>query len=186
MTLTRAIVVPCTEHDDPTFIEIVERIINRLVASERPRDVYLVQIDNWFGKRWRGWPAGLASMVWCKMFDSLRLPPFHPHRVLSQCRHQQLDPDQENYSEAQPVDLHQWYRERHRGIRDFSRSGLFVWFSSNTNRNDRASLMAYHIDNDQEKNWYAEFIKRKRWKLGLAEGIANEQVQRLIRPEHVV
>jgi hypothetical protein len=38
--------------DEPAFLAVMDRIIGALTVRERPGDVYLVDIDNWFDCKW--------------------------------------------------------------------------------------------------------------------------------------
>jgi hypothetical protein len=44
-----------TEHDDPGFLALTQRIVNGAIAILRVHEVYLVQVDNWFDHKWLGW-----------------------------------------------------------------------------------------------------------------------------------
>jgi hypothetical protein len=47
-----------SENDDLAYLHLAQRIVNGAVATLQMREVYLVQIDNWFDHKWLGFGAG--------------------------------------------------------------------------------------------------------------------------------
>ena len=185
--------VPESEDDDPAFVALISRVLTGTVRRYEPENIYLVQIDNWFGPRWKGWPAGLGSLGGFRhWFRSLRIPPFHPHRVKRQLLFQRVDSDSPRYSEKEVESLHFEYaakpmiNARHRALRDVIGSGICLWYSSNTSNVDRASLMLYRTEDEGELAWYAGFLRHGEWKIELAKGISPEQVSQLASPDEPI
>src|SRR4051812_10758479 len=82
--------------DDPAFLAVIDQILLAPVRRDRPDDVYLVHLDNWFGPKWlrysgRGvvaFPYGYAANIVVALDDhhqdQLTFPPFTRNRVVAQ------------------------------------------------------------------------------------------------------
>ena len=130
------------EHDDLTFVSLARRILNGAVAALQMREVYLVQIDNWFGDKWLGWWSRWRN----KKLETLRVPPFNPNRV---CLEEHFIWDAEtatwkSVGMSMPLHIRQAGRLLlARELEQFSKSAAFVWYSGNTTTNKAGSLMFY-------------------------------------------
>jgi len=67
-----------------------------------------------------------------------------------------------------------------RRVEDFVPSASFVWYSGNTLKNGRGSLMVYNIGADKPVCWFAAFGRKSGWALERTKGIEKEQVSRLL------
>jgi tetratricopeptide (TPR) repeat protein len=94
--------------DDPGFLALVERLVAGAVASERPDYLVVVQIDHWFGQRWRGFVGKVLGIAGARRTSQFVVPPFHPNRVVRQW---QLvrgeDGDFFTDSDRGPIHIHQ-------------------------------------------------------------------------------
>jgi hypothetical protein len=185
--------------DDPDFLAIVDRIILRLVRRQRPEEVYLVHIDNWFGPKWlkysgRGvvaFPDGYAQDTVVALDDHyqdhLTFPPFSRNRVVAQNLFRHVGEGE--YEEQAPEHLvHRTPRRRkeqslHRRVADFSQSGLFIWYSSGSRMSRRASVLAYGTQGGAVTAWYAGFSERQGWQLDQVKGISRDAVAALMAEE---
>jgi hypothetical protein len=61
-----------------------------------------------------------------------------------------------------------------------SSSGLFLWYSGETEKIDRASIMIYAVQGDQTVPWYASFVKRVEWRLNKVKGISRVQFDEMV------
>jgi hypothetical protein len=181
--------------DDPAFLAVVDRLVAAVVRRDRPEEVYLVHIDNWFDQKWLGYsgsgvsafPGGYPWFLTAKeehRQDHLTFPPFTPSRVVAQYLFCRIG--DEVYEEQAPAHLiHREERQRsakslHRRVTDFSRSGLFVWYSSGSAANRRGSLLVYSVREGDVAAWYAGFSERQGWKLDQVKGIGREIVLLLV------
>lgn len=173
--------------DDPTFLAVIDRIVGSLVLRDRPQGVHLVHVDNWFGPKWlrysgRGvvaFPMGYATNRVVALDDhyqdKLTFPPFTRNRIVSE--HYFARTNKGEYEEQCPAHLvhrRRWrWREQklHRRVADFGASGLFVWYSSGTVGNDRASLLVYGSIGENACAWYAGFLLREAWQIEHVKGI---------------
>lgn len=173
--------------DDPAFLAVIDRLVARLVERDHPQDVHIVAIDNWFGPKWLrysgkgvvafpyGYSAGIVVALDDHYQDKLTFPPFTRNRIVSEHYFARLGDG--GYEERCPTHLvhrrrWRWKEQQlHRRVIDFSASGLFVWYSSRTVSNDRASLMVYHSTSAGTGGWYAGFVAKDGWRIEHAKGI---------------
>ena len=150
-----------TENDDPAFLSVAQRIVNGAIAALRVREVYLVQIDNWFDHKWLGWWSRWKN----RRVEKLRVPLFSPNRVCSE-KHFIWDIETSAWkSVGLPRPLH--IRQPGRPwlalpIDRFSKDAAFIWSSGNTATNNVGSLMFY-LSGDEPYCWYAALKKDEHW-----------------------
>lgn len=182
-TLPRTITLTATEHDDPAFVELVGRVMNGAIQVYRPVEVYIIQIDTWFDHKWNHYSGrlGYCRNAW---LDPLRPPPFTPNRVKSQLAFQlsKAEPFEFDRKKAPALHIEQSSpNASHRRLIKMTSSGLYVWYSGETAKVDRASLMVYSIQNGQNIGWYVSLLKRGEWKIGASKGISNAEFLDLVR-----
>ena len=171
-----------TKNDDPQFVQLLESVVEGILGEAKSDDLYVVAIDNWFDHKWLKFsgigvvpfefPAFMNSEDALGEFrqDNVTLPPFSPKRVICQGHFHKQGAA---YIESdRPSLIHKQERQRSEGnlnrrIVDISESGTFVWYSSNTLVNARASIMAYTIKKTQIEAWFAAFRNVNGWKLHL-------------------
>lgn len=189
--------LPITDKDDPKFVRLVTSVVDGIVAEVQPDDLFVVAIDNWFDHKWlnfsgvgvvpfesAGFMSPEVSLGEFRQYH-VTLPPFSPKRVISETH---LRRQGTTYLEIDsPVLLHERKRKRsaenlNRRIGHVSASGAFVWYSSNTHVNEKASIMVYIATNGGVETWFASFRKRNGWSLHLTKGIDRGRVQELLRP----
>lgn len=196
-----AILIPSGLTDDNDFVDLLNALLNALLAQQIREQVWVIQIDNWFDHKWLRY-SGSGSVAakfpadWTSSFmdrfisvkeqfwqDKLTFPPFAPDRVVSQWSFLQSEGV---YIEAPLMKLpHRESRYRshsnlNRRVEDFVRSALFVWYSGNTLKNGRGSLMVYSVGADKPICWFAAFGRKSDWMLERTKGIEKEQVSRLL------
>ncbi|MDT5121463.1 MAG: hypothetical protein QOC96_945 [Acidobacteriota bacterium] len=168
-----------TTHDDPQFIGIVSTILNSTVTRYRPHDVYVVEIDHCFDRKWQKFSGKVLGALgtWNK---KLVVPPFEPHRVVSQRYFRSDMAASSSYlmAAARPLHIEQHSGDnRQRYLSLISRSGLFLWYSGETLKTDQASVLLYQIDAEGTSDWFASFIKSGQWKLNKVRGIPQRALQ---------
>jgi hypothetical protein len=177
--------------DDPSFVALVERIVARLDEYNEPDEVFIIEIKNWFDHKWLKFSgigrvpfdhfASDHSQTALDEFfqDKITFPPFTPNRILNQWlwtygaskrRHPVHRKNQRQHSS--------W--NLHKRVSQFAKSALFVWFSSGTQSNDRASLMVYKLDGKVVDAWYASLRKAAGWKLDRTKCIERSAVEGLM------
>jgi len=167
-----------TKTDDRNFVELVSQLLSSLIRLNQPEEVYVVNVDHWFDHKWQyfsGKTLG-ALGVWN---SRLTVPPFDPGRVIREL-HFRFDSATNSYREdtRKPLHVNQWSTHNlQRFIKDVSASGVFIWYSSDTEKVDRASLMVYVVNSEGLFPWYASLVKRDGWKLNKVRGISRAQLE---------
>lgn len=182
--------------DDTGFVALVNTLVHGLTKDHVYEHVWLIQIDNWFDHKWlrfsgRGtvdfqFPAFMNTYdAAIDEFyqDKLTFPPFSPNRVAGQWSYSRVG---DRYEES-PLALlpHPTVRRRsemnlQRRVQQFSRSACFIWYSANTAKNGRGSVMVYVVATDEVQSWFAAFNRKAEWKLNMVKGTNLVYVQRLL------
>jgi hypothetical protein len=200
-----AIAIPSGLTDDNDFIDLLNSLLNGLIVQQPPEQLWVIQIDNWFDHKWLRY-SGSGSVGsnfpanWSYSFmdrfvsvkeqfwqDKLTFPPFAPDRVVAQWSFQQSD---KGYVEASVPKLpHTNSRRRsgfnlHRRAEEFASSASFVWYSGNTLKNGRGSVMVYNIGPPPNPVcWFAAFRRDSVWTLERTKGVDKEHISRLLTGE---
>jgi hypothetical protein len=171
------------EQDDQQFVELVSAIVAGAIVCYQPKAIYVVQIDGWFDHKWQYF-SGVIDLQFGTWHSPLTPPPFHPNRVIDQLYFHTEGTTPLNYvaGEAKPLHIkqHSW-SNRHRRIRRITESGLFLWYSGETGKSDRASIMLYHVEQEAESCWYASLIKKDSWKWNKVKGTSKQELEGIIR-----
>jgi len=160
--------IPILDGDDVDFIHLARTALADEVNIVS-REIYLVKIDQWFGKQWLHFTGKLMGAVgfWKRR---LTVPPFHPNRVVFE-RHFVLDGKAAAYVEGtsacDALHIHQTSEENtRRYIDDVSDSGTFIWYSGDTLKSGRGCMMVYVVCADERSEWYVEIIRdRSGWRM---------------------
>ncbi len=161
-----------TQSDDPSFVQLIAKILDSVVSQYSPEILTVIQIDNWFDHKWLNFSGKVlgALGVWK---SELTLPPFHPNRVISQATSRLTDGQYQQF-EAPPLHVLQQSDENlNRKVRCQTKSGVFAWWSGNTLANGRGSLMVYAEIEDQPSTWFLGFQRNGKWKISKKNGIAD-------------
>jgi hypothetical protein len=185
--------------DDNDFVLVVRAIVEGVLARHAPKFAWVIQVDNWFDHKWLRFSGNgsVANPHFARImpgdslavrFDSVKaefnqskvtIPPFSPNRILGQWPFIRFDNE---YREFPLKDApHPWEKERsaanlHRGAAREDTG--FFWYSGNTLKNDRGSLMTYLSQGREVGCWYAEFIRQEKWRLGRTKEINREEISR--------
>jgi hypothetical protein len=197
-----AIAIPSGLTDDNDFVALLNLLLNRLLVETIPEQLWAIQIDNWFDHKWLRYSGN--GIVASKLFppnwefslfdrfasvkaefwrDKLTFPPFAPSRVVNQWSFVRLNQD---YIEAPLPKLpHKQARRRsysnlNRRVEDFAVSASYVWYSGNTLKNGRASVMVYRIAASRPICWFAALRRDSSWTLEGTKGIEKDHVSRLL------
>jgi hypothetical protein len=194
------VIIPreATETDDSKFTDILYTIVDGILAQHQPKELYITAIDNWFDHKWLGFSGiGVAPFefpAFMNRFDSaldefrqdkVTLPAFSPSRIVRQSYFRRDGRTAAYVGQEKHKPLHKKQRESsstnlQRRIQHISDSGLFVWYSSNTLSQERASIMVYAVKNDEIETWFASFRRVARWKLHITKGIDREFIEVLM------
>jgi len=196
-----AISIPSGLADDNDFVDLLNALLSSLLVQQTPEQFWVIQIDNWFDHKWlrysgSGSVASTFPADWTSSFmdrfasvkeqfwrNKLTFPPFAPDRVVGQWSF--LRSKGEYIEVPFPKLPHKESKRRshsnlNRRVEDFVRSASFVWYSGNTLKNGRGSVMVYNIGPGKPICWFAAFGRKSGWLLERTKGINMEQVSRLL------
>jgi hypothetical protein len=172
-----------SEQDDPSFLDLVGRVLHGAIKCYKPVELYVIQIDTWFDHKWKYY-SGRVGYCQNRWLDPLTPPPFSRNRVKSQLVFELSEAEPFVFDPKKAPALHIFQNSpdnSHRRLKTITPSGLYLWYSGNTAEVDRASLMIYSIHGEQNLGWYASFLKRGDWKVGLTKGISTSELLHLIQ-----
>jgi hypothetical protein len=193
--------IPSGVTDDNEFTDALNALIHGLLAQQAPEQLWVIQIDNWFDHKWlrysgSGTVASPFPASWSSSFmdrftsvkeqfwrDKLTFPPFAPDRVVGQWSFLRTE---SGYTEVPlPKVPHSASRRRshsnlNKRVEDFVKSALLVWYSGNTLKNGRGSVMAYSVGSGEPVCWFAAFTRKSSWVLEKTKGVDKEQIASLL------
>lgn len=183
--------IPKHDDDDLQFIKIVNQVSINLLKQNAPAEAYVIRINKWFDQKWLnfsgigrvGFDGDLLIDVALDEFrqDQTTFPPFSPNRVLEEYHFFRVG-DKDYFESIPDKFVHRSKpthsnQNLHKRVADFSDSGVFVWFNSQTSASHRGSLMVYQVSNGEVKTWFASFDKTDEWKLVQVKGTSLEQIR---------
>jgi hypothetical protein len=185
--------VSTQQGDSAEFMEKARVLAIGVARYYEPARLYVIRIDNWFGPRWmhfagkytagKGFAIGLHKA-------RLHVPPFVPSRVLGQRVF--VGPDYEKTVSASS--LHIECPSKHalsRRIADIDKDAAFLWFSGESEAQQRGSVMVYlPVPFDALANrrrglrdcgaFYVGFSKRAGgWEPAMLRGVSRSEVTHL-------
>jgi hypothetical protein len=180
-----------TSNDDAGFLELVGRYVTTCVRLSGLTDVTVVHVDNWFGDRWLGFRGKIlgSAGVWARMGESkarLAVPPFHPHRILSERRFELRDDNTLAGPFPPARRLHEWRSSEENTrltVENVAGPGVFAWFSGNTRVTRRGSLMVYVLSVEGASGWYGAFEQAGTWRVKRRIGISDTEWRAIANPQ---
>ena len=192
--------------DDSDFLGLLASLVGGLVARSNPAEVWIVHIDNWFDHKWLEFSGtGTVPSKLPRMFETLGIPPdmldsdkvafyqkkvtfppFTPNRILGQWSYARTV---DGYAEMPLPSLPHDSESKgsrfniQRRIEDRADSAYFLWYSSNTLKNGRGSIMVYEIESERTGCWFTAFHRHDKWELTLTKGVSRSEIQKLIHSE---
>lgn len=172
--------------DDPEYIALVSRIISNVIPSFSPGEIFLVQINSWFDYKWLRFSGKYLGALGISE-SMLTVPPFHPNRVIYEM-HATVSSRSGQLTMEPTTPLH--YQQRsgenlNRKITYISKSALFAWYSSDTKATDKASLMIYTSNSEDQHGWYASFHKINGWVIHQMKGISKPEMTLFIKENSI-
>lgn len=154
---------PHTGSDAQEFMEHVEGIVNLAVAG-RPSALYVVRINEWFGEKWLGFAGKMLGSFGVSYREELRVPPFVPSRVVDEICYELVDGVYVRVVGRAALHIPRSSSSNlRRKMKDVCPGAAIVWFSGQSARNGRGSVMVYVPFAAGHKGWYAEFVANARW-----------------------
>ncbi len=185
--------IPIKDGDNKKYLTAVNSLIATLVKERAPKDLQVTRINKWFDHKWlkysgKGrvaydcYPISDTSLdpLWK---DKLTFPPFNPRQIGQQIHWERQDNGTYGSSKKEPKWVHKHRLQSSAGnlnnrVADFTESGLFVWFTSNTDKNMHGSILVYLVDGDEVMAWYASFKQQTEWIVDKTKGIEKNIVEK--------
>jgi hypothetical protein len=166
------------EGDDFGYLAWVECMIRSVNRSVPPDRIFVVKIDNWFGRRWLGFSGKATGAVGMRK-KRLTLPPFIPSRVVSQYMYSRM-----NRKAGRQPGLHVYQRsgenlQRYADV--LVPDDSVFWYCGRSARNDRASFMAYVSTPDGHWPWYVGLQRASTWRIVESVGIQPAELDAFAR-----
>lgn len=174
--------ITLTDNDDPRFIALASRLLDAAVTANRPSEIYLIRIDQWFDAKWLNFSGKVLGALGVHG-RPITVPPFHPHRVIAEI-HFSAAPDSGAFvpTAAAPIHIAQpGDQNLKRSVGGVAASAIFFWFSSSTLDLDRGSTMLYRTNQGEIFSWYASFHRSPTWRLERHRGISPTEIQRQLQ-----
>ena len=171
---------PHYQNDDVIFIKHIEAILQNRLKFWQPDELYITRIDNWFDVKWLEFSGNIlgALSIW-KAHTTI--PPFHPNRVVFTNYYIKQDKTYISRKIKKPLHiLKNSSNNLQRNITDFSKNGLFVWYSGNSKKNNIGSVMMYLIIDGECFSFYFSLDGNKNWNVGKIMGISRRIIQDVI------
>ncbi len=187
--------------DDKVFMTGLNRLVARSIPEFKPQDVYVFRINKWFDHKWLrysgygviaflGKQLGPNSLELPPQFDTckeekyqdhLTFPPFNPKQMGRMEYWSRYDDGTYGGVDKPRWPILYWRKPnnshlQHR-VTSFTNSGLFVWFTSNTESNQKGSVMVYRVQDGQTEAWFASLGCNPAWKVQKVKGIQKELVE---------
>jgi hypothetical protein len=163
------VTLPITASDDPQFIDLAAHAINGYAARVSSEFLHLVRIDAWFGRCWFEFAGKAVGALGVHSHD-LKVPPFHPHRVMSEDRYRLSDPPEQVHGYQRLHRFRPSQSNLKNAIAQYGRSTTFAWYSGGSLASGRGAVMVYANTEHGSIGWYAGLVRREGWDLATAGG----------------
>ncbi len=181
--------IKAEEGDNSNFIDLVNGIMEAIIFQYSVKEIVYVKIKNWFDHKWLNYSGktvvpfdfgGLETQSEVALKntwrDKISIPPFNPNRVI----YSKFLIKQNTGNQKIKKAIHQFRSSNdniHNRIEDYTSDGLILWFSSNTETNQKGSIMAYRVQENQVYTWYATVENRDKWKIMKTKGIRLDELK---------
>jgi hypothetical protein len=177
--------IVCQESDDPEFTSTLNRFVQNVLDRYRPESVVVVQIKNWFGPRWFKFSGKMLGALGVRK-EPLTVPPFIPARVLSEAHFRRTGARYVPEKAKTPLHICQRSSSNlQRRVANFGPKTAFVWYSSGSEGNGRASLMSYLPTSASHRPLYLQFGRTSVWKVVQFIGVGGEELRELLEERRV-
>jgi len=80
--------------------------VNGAARCYQPAEIYLVQVDSWYEHKWKDFSGVIDLQPGTWAGPLLRVPPFNPHRIVSELHYQLSEPSKSDYVQSPASNLH--------------------------------------------------------------------------------
>ncbi len=180
------------EGDEKKYIAAISSLIAVLVKEKQPEHLYVIRINKWFDHKWlkysgKGRVKFEGSYLTDTALDSfwrdkLTFPPFNPKQIVDQLHWCRKSDGTYGGCDKKPKliykrQLRSSAKNLNNRVSEFTKSGLFVWFTSNTKPNMHGSILVYLIADEEATAWYSSFKQESNWVVDKTKGIEKKQVE---------
>ena len=175
--------------DSVIFIQNINKITERFVEKCEIEELFFIKVENWFDHKWLNYSGKsviqfhggpfLESALQNEWRDKITVPPFNPSRIISEIFIK--------IGFSQPKSFHKKLHSLkgsndniHNRIVNFTKNGLFAWYSSNTEINQIGSLMIYIVKDNSVETFYVSFANKNGWNINLAKNINKRELTGLM------
>jgi hypothetical protein len=177
----KALALELDETDDVQFVHVVRPIIAGVLKEIAPSQAYVVKVDQWFGPRWLHFSHKALGALRVGSLD-LRIPPFVPPRIVSETYYEQSERGLVRTSAPLRLHIEQSSSQNaHRRLRELCPEAALLWWTGDTLRSGRGTLMAYLPGPAGHVAWYAEFRRAERWQSALTKRTSSSELDRFAR-----
>lgn len=176
--------------DANDFINNLNKIVGKLIDQFGINEVCIIKIKNWFDHKWlnysgksvvefRGGGGLIDSSLNNEWREKITVPPFNPNRILSEYFYRMEATDNKIFER----NLHKTKDSNdniHNRISAYTKNGIFVWYSSNTEINQKGSLMIYIVQADEVKTFYVSFVNNNDWKINQTKNISATELENIL------
>jgi len=158
------------------FEAIADRALRNSVRLSQVDEAYLVKVRGWFDYKWESFSGTLMHGIAIWRGD-LRIPPFHPSRILGEKHFRNDAEGLREITASQHLHIAQASADNlRRRVSDICKSGVVAWYSSSGGESDKASLMIYSVVSGESNGWYAGFVRQGEWRLAQVKGISRRAI----------
>lgn len=161
--------------DAQDFIKSINKIMLGLIEKFKIKEVCLIRIKSWFDHKWlnysgksvvqfHGGGVVIDAALNNEWREEITVPPFNPNRVLSETFFRIEQTENKMFEKPRHV-LKDSNDNIHNRISIYTKNGLFIWYSSDTELNQKGSLMIYRVQDEIVSTFYASFENNKGWKI---------------------
>jgi hypothetical protein len=169
------------ENDAPEFIKNLGKIVEDRILKWKPEELYITQIDNWFDDKWLDYGGNLTMHVPVWRTPDLKIPPFHPNRVV---RFDYYVNNKFGYVKkeiSKPLHIIQVSSDNlRRNIGSITNNGLFIWYSGNSKLNNRGSIMIYYVHDKECDTFYVSLVSDKGWNVQKRQSALTKEIHELL------
>lgn len=161
------------------------------IAKNTPLDWYIFEIDNWFDAKWLKFSGKTLGALGVWKSDTT-IPPFNPNRITRWAQFEKNNRDgkwfYKKVSSPDQIHIHQSSGENlNRKISHFTKDGMFIWYSGNTEDNAFGSILIYLIKEKKTRQLYICLKDNKKqnnqdsiWIIHKNIGITQQELENLI------
>ncbi|MGC4093053.1 MAG: hypothetical protein QM756_35230 [Polyangiaceae bacterium] len=173
-----ALMLELDESDDIQFVHMIRPVIVGVLKDLTPPQAYVVKVNQWFGPRWLHFSHKALGALRVTSLD-LCIPPFVPARVISETYYERTGGTLNQAAASLRLHIEQSSAQNaRRHLRELCPDAALFWWTGDTLRSGRGTLMAYLPGHEGHSAWYAEFKRTERWQYALTRRISSAELDR--------